>query len=82
MTDLTQWATLVAEELELDAQAATDPAIKELLDLTREVAHNVTRPAGPITTFLIGLAVGQVGGDNDMVKALVEKINALVPQEQ
>lgn len=82
MTDLTQWATLVAEELGLDAQAATDPAIKELLDLTREVAHNVTRPAGPITTFLIGLAVGHAGGDNDMVKALVEKINALVPQEQ
>ncbi len=28
-----------------------------LLDLTRDAAHAVVRPAGPLTTYLIGLAM-------------------------
>ncbi|MGO3326186.1 DUF6457 domain-containing protein [Gordonia sp. (in: high G+C Gram-positive bacteria)] len=34
-----------------------DVPLRTLLDLTRDVAHNVARPAGPITTYLVGLAV-------------------------
>ena len=30
-----------------------------LLDLTRDAAHGVTRPAGPLTTFLVGIAVAR-----------------------
>lgn len=40
----------------LGVPSATVPA-ELLLEVTREVAHAVTRPAGPITTYLIGLAV-------------------------
>lgn len=29
-----------------------------VLDLARDVAHGVTRPAAPLTTYLAGLAVG------------------------
>ena len=30
-----------------------------LLDLTRDAAHGVTRPAGPLTTYLVGIAVAR-----------------------
>lgn len=30
-----------------------------LLDLTRDVAHTVTRPAAPLTAYLLGVAVGR-----------------------
>ncbi|MFB9644114.1 NTP transferase domain-containing protein [Agromyces lapidis] len=60
MTDtpegLDTWVAELAAELGLD-----EPAVPTalLLDLTREAAHTVTRPAGPLTTYLIGLAVAQ-----------------------
>ena len=30
-----------------------------LLYLTRDAAHGVTRPAGPLTTYLVGIAVAR-----------------------
>jgi Domain of unknown function (DUF6457) len=30
-----------------------------VLDLAREVAHGVTRPAAPLSAYLLGLAVGR-----------------------
>lgn len=33
--------------------------ITELLELARDAAHGVQRPAAPVTTFLVGLAVGR-----------------------
>ena len=41
-------------EVELD-----DHAIRTLLDLARDAAHEVERPAAPLTTFLVGVAVGR-----------------------
>lgn len=46
---------------------------KGLLDITREVAHNVSRPAAPLTLYLLGIAVGQ-GQDADEIKEKVEKL--------
>lgn len=53
--DLAEWVEGLADALGVDG----DIAIAELLDLTREVAHGVTRPAGPLTTYLVGRAVAQ-----------------------
>jgi hypothetical protein len=39
-----------------------DPAAvdtKLVLDLARDVAHGVDRPAAPLTAYLLGVAVGQ-----------------------
>ena len=33
-----------------------------VLDLAREAAHGVARPAAPLTTFLAGYALGGQGG--------------------
>jgi hypothetical protein len=30
-----------------------------VLDLTRDVAHGVARPAAPLTAYLVGMAVGR-----------------------
>ena len=49
--------------------------VEDLLDLTREVAHNVERKSAPLTTFLIGLAAGKSGLDH---KELIERVNLAV----
>jgi hypothetical protein len=51
--ELGPWTEAVAARLGVDAEVPAEL----LLELTREAAHAVTRPAGPVTTYLIGLAV-------------------------
>jgi hypothetical protein len=53
---LDAWTEAVCAELGLDA-GAVDP--KALLDVARDVAHAVARPAAPLTAYLLGLAVGR-----------------------
>ena len=48
-----------------------------ILDLTRQVAHNVARPAAPLSAFVVGLAAGRAGGDLDAVRAAAIKVAAL-----
>ncbi|MDP3950879.1 DUF6457 domain-containing protein [Microbacterium sp.] len=54
--DLDAWVADLAESLGLGAD---EHPIGLLLDLTRDAAHGVVRPAGPLTTYLVGLAVAQ-----------------------
>ncbi|MEU6326192.1 DUF6457 domain-containing protein [Streptomyces sp. NPDC047049] len=67
---LDEWITAVKAELgiELDVDTAA------LLDLARDAAHGVARPAAPLTTFLIGYAAGRQGRD---VTELTERATAL-----
>ena len=62
------WAAELAAALDLPA----DVPVKQLLDLARDAAHRVERPAAPITTFLVGLAVGR-GMDLDQACRIVEQ---------
>lgn len=55
----------LAAELGVDL-AAVDRNL--LLDVARDAAHYVARPSAPLTTFLVGLAAGQRGGDLDAVR--------------
>ncbi len=52
---LDQWITAVKTELGIDLAVDT----KTLLDLARDAAHGVARPAAPLTTFLVGYAAAQ-----------------------
>ncbi|MEU9298986.1 NTP transferase domain-containing protein [Streptomyces sp. NPDC048269] len=54
-TVLDQWITAVKNELGLDLPVDT----KTLLDLARDAAHGVARPAAPLTTFLVGYAAAR-----------------------
>jgi hypothetical protein len=59
----------------LDIEAEVDEAL--VLDLARDAAHNVERPAAPITTYLLGYAAGLVGGDPEQVERLAARATAL-----
>ncbi|MGI3782780.1 MAG: DUF6457 domain-containing protein [Janthinobacterium lividum] len=74
--DMTQWLTRLGAELGTDDVALDEAAITALLDLTREAAHGVERVAGPLTTFLVGVAVGR-GAD---LAAAVEAALALLEE--
>ncbi|MFD7897689.1 NTP transferase domain-containing protein [Streptomyces sp. NPDC059743] len=58
-TVLDEWITAVKDELGIEL----DVDISVLLDLARDAAHGVARPAAPLTTFLVGYAAAKAGGD-------------------
>ncbi|QTX06290.1 hypothetical protein G127AT_11125 [Agromyces archimandritae] len=51
--ELDRWVAALAEELGFDA--ASTP-VGGVLDLARDAAHGVARPAAPLTAYLVGLA--------------------------
>jgi Domain of unknown function (DUF6457) len=56
MDTLDDWADALCAELGLD----TDDAVqKTVLNLARVVAHQVDRPAAPLTAYFLGNAVGR-----------------------
>ena len=55
---LEEWADAVCAQLGLDP-AEGRAALPLTLDLAREAAHAVMRPAAPVTTYLLGLAVAR-----------------------
>ncbi|HJX77881.1 NTP transferase domain-containing protein [Glutamicibacter sp.] len=56
---LNEWLEAAAKELGLDSG---DVDIATVLDAAKHVAHEVARPAAPLSTFLLGLAVGSGKG--------------------
>lgn len=70
---LDEWISAVKDELGIDL----DVDITELLDLARDAAHNVARPAAPLTTFLVGYAAAQTGGGPEAVTEAARKAAAL-----
>jgi hypothetical protein len=75
MPTLDEWTAQVCAALGLD------PALVDrdtVLDLARDVAHGVARPAAPLTAYLLGLAVGS----GRSVPDAVAMITALIPAEE
>ncbi|BAC72077.1 molybdopterin-guanine dinucleotide biosynthesis protein [Streptomyces avermitilis] len=70
---LDEWISAVKDELGIDL--AVDTGI--LLDLARDAAHGVARPAAPLTTFLVGYAAAQAGGGPEAVAEAARKAAAL-----
>jgi Domain of unknown function (DUF6457) len=63
---LSTWIAELAAELGIDP-AHVDRTL--LLDVARDAAHGVARPAAPLTTFLVGYAAGLRGGGADAVSS-------------
>jgi Domain of unknown function (DUF6457) len=55
MTTLDNWTAAACANLGIDV-AAVD--VRQILDLARDAAHQVDRPAAPVTAYLLGVAVG------------------------
>ncbi|UGQ15235.1 molybdenum cofactor guanylyltransferase [Yinghuangia sp. ASG 101] len=70
---LEDWIEAVKAELgvELDVDTAA------LLDMTKVAAHNVVRPAAPLTAFLVGYAAARAGGGEAAVADALRKAEAL-----
>jgi len=66
MKTLDDWVAAVVADLGL--QSGVD--VREVLDLARDVAHGVERPAAPVTTWLAGMAVASGADPADVAARL------------
>ncbi|MET9763478.1 NTP transferase domain-containing protein [Streptomyces sp. NPDC006372] len=70
---LDEWISAAKDELGIDLDVDTGV----LLDLARDAAHGVARPAAPLTTFLVGYAAARAGGGPEAVAEAARKAAAL-----
>ncbi|HEX6498546.1 MAG TPA: DUF6457 domain-containing protein [Micromonosporaceae bacterium] len=70
MSTLDEWNEAVRSALNVDP---VDTRL--VLDLARDVAHGVARPAAPLTAYLVGVAVGR-GADPAEVAATISALAA------
>ena len=69
MSSTQEWVDAVSRELGLK----TPVDVEALLDLARVAAHQIERPAAPLTTYLLGYAVGQ-GLDPQVATAQITQL--------
>lgn len=69
MSTLDDWVASARDALGL----SDDVDVALLLDLAREAAHAVARPAAPVTTYLLGVAVGR-GADAEQAAATLTEL--------
>jgi uncharacterized protein DUF6457 len=67
---LDEWVAEVSRALDI---APVDTAA--VLDLARDVAHGIARPAAPLTCLLVGLAAGSAADLDDVIA----RVRALIP---
>ena len=67
-----RWIERLVDELTIEA--TMDPAdVEAVLDAAKAAAHNIERPAAPVTTYLMGYAVAR-GADAHSVGQIVERL--------
>ena len=71
--NLHDWIDELCDVLDVDAEI--DEAL--VLDLAKIVAHQVERPAAPVTAFVLGLAAGQTDADPEQIEKLAARAQAL-----
>ncbi len=72
--DLDAWVALLASEFGVDHSAVD---IQTVLDLARETAHGVARPAVPLTGFFVGYAVAAGTRDRAELDRVTARVTAL-----
>jgi Domain of unknown function (DUF6457) len=75
---LDDWVATLCQDLGVDPK---DPDVSEILDLARDAAHTVARPAAPLTTFVVGYAAGMRGGGREVIAATVRQAMAAIAAE-
>ncbi len=82
MSTLDDWMEEVAQTLALPPAQMPADLRDALLDLTKDVAHNVTRIAGPLTCYLAGLAVGRGAAPTPAITAVAELARSRVAEDR
>lgn len=78
---LAEWVQAVCTQLEIDPGVVDIAAV---LDLAKDAAHGVARPAAPLTTFLAGYVAGRTGPGLEadpaaVTRKVLAEVAALVP---
>lgn len=71
---LDAWAAALRERFGL---ADADVPVAAVLDLTRDVANGVARPAAPLGAFVAGLVAGRAGSDPARVREALDAVAEL-----
>ena len=71
--NLHDWIDEVCDALDIEVEV--DESL--VLDVARDAAHNVERPAAPITTYLLGYAAGLREADPEAVERLAAAVTDL-----
>jgi hypothetical protein len=74
---LDAWADALRDRFGL---APDDVPVAAVLDLTRDVANGVARPAAPLGAFVAGLVAGRAGTDPAQVREALAAVAALAQQ--
>jgi len=71
MADVDAWLGEVGAVLDITVGDVLPEAMqRELLDLTGDIAHRVVRVAVPLSSYLIGVAVGQGATPQEAIAAV------------
>ena len=73
-TEMDSWLTEACDLLGLPDVPGPDLRDR-VLELARDVAHGIARPAAPLTTFLLGIAVGTTQADAAEVDRLIARLS-------
>jgi hypothetical protein len=78
MADVEVWLTEVAGALDVTLEdVLTEDLQSGLLDLTGDIAHNVVRLAVPLSSYLIGVAVGRGASPEEAIRT----VGGLLPKD-
>lgn len=61
---------------DVDSALLGEDAQTLILELARDAAHSVARPAAPLAAFAVGLAIGRSGGGLQELREAVAAVSA------
>jgi hypothetical protein len=67
MNTLDAWISAACAELGLEP---SEVSAKAVLEVARDVAHQVIRPGAPVSAYLMGIAVGRGADPSDVAERL------------
>jgi hypothetical protein len=73
MSTLEQWIAVVCADLGLETGTVD---MRQVLDLARDVAHGVGRPAAPLTAYMLGVAVGRGRDPQEAAERILRLVQA------
>jgi Domain of unknown function (DUF6457) len=69
VSTLEEWTEAVRADLGLESNVVD---VTTVLDMARDVAHGVARPAAPLTAYLVGVAVGRGAAPAEAAERIAE----------
>lgn len=76
---LEEWIEAVCLELGIDRDEVDRDLV---LDLAKDVAHGVARPGAPLTTFMLGVAVGRGASVRDAAARITALAGGWKPEDK